>query len=174
MGFAFYASVLVRFGKTREGLFYGKLARQIMEKYPVKEFEARTTIALWGNVMTESEPLRQCVDPYMSAHHAALSTGDFNVCARIAVNGVFLSFSLPLLLTPCFFLSCHGSCVPCKVCHGFDVLLLPASIIHGQGFVIGGQHLEPHQAAGRRLQSKVRGYDDVPAATSLSQLAGLL
>lgn len=84
VGFAFYASVLIRQQRFDEGCFYGKLALQMMEKYPVKEYEGRTVIALWGNVMTETEPLRRCFEPFMSAHHAALSTGDFN-SAMVAI-----------------------------------------------------------------------------------------
>lgn len=84
VGFAFYASVLIRLKRVEEGCFYGKLDLQIMEKYPVKEYEGRTVIALWGNVMTETEPLQSCFEPFMSAHHAALSTGDFN-SAMVAI-----------------------------------------------------------------------------------------
>ena len=79
MGFAFYASVLIRFARVNEGLFYGSIALQLMKKYRSKEFEARTTLALWGNVMTETEPLRKALDPFASAHQSALGTGDFNV-----------------------------------------------------------------------------------------------
>jgi hypothetical protein len=79
VGFGFYASVLVRLKRIDDGFFYAKLALQMMKKYPAKEFEARTTIAVWGNVMTEAESLNTCKEPYLAAHHAALGTGDFCV-----------------------------------------------------------------------------------------------
>jgi hypothetical protein len=71
--------VLVRLKKVEEGCYYGRLSFRILEKYPVKEFTARTIIACWGNVMTETEPLRTCIPHYIRAHQSALSTGDFNV-----------------------------------------------------------------------------------------------
>ena len=85
VGFGFYASVCIRAGKINEGWKYGELALRIMKKYPVKEFEARTIISVWGNVKSESEPLASCLEPYMQAHHSALSTGDFNVSTSIYV-----------------------------------------------------------------------------------------
>ncbi|CAB9520268.1 expressed unknown protein [Seminavis robusta] len=90
VGFAFYGSVLVRLGNVEEGCLYGRLALRIMEEFPVREFEARTIIAVWGNIMTEIEPLRSCLGAYLTAHHSAFATGDFNS----AMVALFCQFML--------------------------------------------------------------------------------
>lgn len=57
----------------------------------MKEFEARTLVSVWGNVLTEIEPLRNCLQPFMRAHHSGLLTGDINVRASVlAINRKYI------------------------------------------------------------------------------------
>lgn len=70
-----------------------------MKKYPVKEFEARTIISVWGNVKTETEPLASCLEPYIQAHYSALSTGDFNVSTSDYLCNMILGLLITVILT---------------------------------------------------------------------------
>ena len=101
VGFGFYASVLIRAGYTNEGYLYGKLALKIMERYPLKEFESRILLAVWDNVMTEREPLRNCLGPYIKAHLSGMMTGDINVSYKGATK----------MLSPCIIAMYLISCL---------------------------------------------------------------
>lgn len=82
--FAFYGTLLGRFGDMERALKYAKLALALYERFPVKEWLPRTYLAVYGGVYSCRKAM-ESVDPLLQSYHVGLETGDTEF-AFIAVS----------------------------------------------------------------------------------------
>lgn len=99
----FYAIFgLIHCGILRDintGYEWGKLARNLVEKYNIKEIKSKVLTTIWGFINHWKRPLRDAINPLLEAYKTGIETGDlefaalsaYGFCLTILFSGVELA-----------------------------------------------------------------------------------
>lgn len=76
--FATFGMLLGAMGETEDGVLYSKLALELYNRFPVREWLPRTYLAVYGGIFSTINT-QEAKDALMQAHRVALETGDIEV-----------------------------------------------------------------------------------------------
>ena len=92
--FAMFGAILVVLGNREEGLRFGRLAVELIRKFPQNETYARTLTISHSMVNHLREPLRDCVPSFGKAFECGLASGNIEIAMVAAAAFGSASFYL--------------------------------------------------------------------------------
>ncbi len=72
-----YGMILSNGGQFAQGLEFGKLAMEVMEKFKAKSLKAKVLNLVYCTILPWQQPLRDCLQALQEGYQAGLETGDF-------------------------------------------------------------------------------------------------
>ncbi len=91
-GYALYAMVTSGvLGAEATGYNYGRLAMDLLERWPNRSLVGRTALLWHGFVRHSRDPMRECVSELFDSYHSALDAGDVENACYCATVGYYAS-----------------------------------------------------------------------------------